>query len=143
MNTSAFSALYAKYAPDVFRFALYLSGNRAEAEDIVSETFVRAWNAPGRIEAATVKAYLFTIARNLFLQGLRNKSRHVAIDERLADPGANPHARPRPGRRCKAYWPACRNCPKRTAPPCSCGRSTPYLMKKSPGPSVSPSRQRR
>ena len=92
MNTSAFSALYAKYAPDVFRFALYLSGNRAEAEDIVSETFVRAWNAPGRIEAATVKAYLFTIARNLFLQGLRNKSRHVAIDERLADPGANPHA---------------------------------------------------
>jgi DNA-directed RNA polymerase specialized sigma24 family protein len=26
-----FSALYKKYAPDVFRFALYLSGNRSQA----------------------------------------------------------------------------------------------------------------
>ena len=31
-----FNALYRKYAPDVFRFALYLSGSRADAEDITS-----------------------------------------------------------------------------------------------------------
>src|SRR6266851_99458 len=58
-----FSALYKKYAPDVFRFAMYLSGNRSEAEDITSETFVRAWTAPGPIAMATVKGYLLTIAR--------------------------------------------------------------------------------
>ena len=69
-----FSALFKRYALNVFRFALYLSGNRHEAEDITSETFVRAWTSPERIGAATVKAYLFTIARNLFLQELR-KSR--------------------------------------------------------------------
>src|ERR1700674_1597160 len=62
-----FSALYKKYAPDVFRFALYLSGDRSQAEDLTSETFVRAWTSPEAIEVATVKAYLFTIARNLFL----------------------------------------------------------------------------
>ena len=40
---------------------------------------------------ATVKGYLFTIARNLFLQGLRKKSRHVALDEELRDPQASPY----------------------------------------------------
>ena len=63
-----FTELYKKYAPDVFRFAMYLSGNRGEAEDIVSETFVRVWTAPEPIAMATVKGYLLTIARNLFLQ---------------------------------------------------------------------------
>ena len=43
-----FTELYKKYAPDVFRFAMYLSGNRSEAEDITSETFVRAWTAASR-----------------------------------------------------------------------------------------------
>jgi RNA polymerase sigma-70 factor, ECF subfamily len=60
-----FSTLYKKYAPDVFRFALYLSGDRSQAEDITSETFVRAWTSPEPIAVPTVKAYLFTIARNL------------------------------------------------------------------------------
>jgi RNA polymerase sigma-70 factor, ECF subfamily len=87
-----FSSLYKKYAPDVYRFALYLSGERGEAEDITSETFVRAWTSPEPIEMATVKAYLFTIARNLFLQGLRKKSRHVGLDDELRDPQAGPYA---------------------------------------------------
>ncbi|MBZ5685472.1 MAG: RNA polymerase sigma factor [Acidobacteriia bacterium] len=88
-----FSSLYKKYAPDVYRFALYLSGERGEAEDITSETFVRAWTSPEPIEMATVKGYLFTIARNLFLQGLRKKSLHVALVDDLHDPQASPYAR--------------------------------------------------
>lgn len=86
-----FSALYKKYAPDVFRFALYLSGDRGQAEDITSETFVRAWTSPERIEMATVKGYLFTIARNLFLHGLRRKARHIELDTELPDRQASPH----------------------------------------------------
>jgi RNA polymerase sigma-70 factor (ECF subfamily) len=87
-----FSSLYKRYAPDVYRFALYLSSERGEAEDITSETFVRAWTSPEPIEMATVKGYLFTIARNLFLQGLRKKSRQVALDDDVRDPQASPHA---------------------------------------------------
>jgi len=86
-----FSTLYKKYAPDVFRFALYLSGDRSQAEDITSETFVRAWTAPEPIRVATVKGYLFAIARNLFLQGLRRKSRHVQLDRELPDTQASPY----------------------------------------------------
>lgn len=91
------NTLYRKYAPDVHRFAFYLSGNRAEAEDITAETFVRIWTSPGRIEIATVKGYLFTIARNLFLQGRRKGSTHTGMTEglqhELRDPGASPQAR--------------------------------------------------
>ena len=70
-----FGSIYARYAADLFRFALYLSGNRGDAEDITSETFVRAWVAQDSIAAETVKGYLFTIAKNLFLQGLRRAAR--------------------------------------------------------------------
>jgi len=87
-----FEALYKKYAPDVFRFAMYLSGSRSEAEDITSETFVRAWTAPDAIVMASVKGYLLTIARNLFLQGLRKWSRALPLDERLRDPHPGPEA---------------------------------------------------
>ena len=38
----AFHELYTRYAGEVRRFALYLSGNAALADDITSETFVRA-----------------------------------------------------------------------------------------------------
>ena len=88
-----FEELYRRHAPEVFRFALYLSGNRSDAEDITSETFVRAWTSSGTIRTATLKAYLFTIARNLFLQSLRTRSRHVEIPETLPDPAAGPEAR--------------------------------------------------
>ncbi|MGC2110736.1 MAG: RNA polymerase sigma factor [Candidatus Korobacteraceae bacterium] len=86
-----FSTLYKKYAPDVFRFALYLSGDRSQAEDITSETFVRVWTSPEAIEVATVKGYLFTIARNLFLHGLRRKSRHGQLDTELPNLQASPY----------------------------------------------------
>src|SRR5690242_1108058 len=88
-----FSALYKKYAHDVFRFALYRSGDRSEAGDITSETCVRAWTAPGAIRTETVKAYLFTIARNLFLQKVRRKGRPVELDEELRDLHPGPQAR--------------------------------------------------
>ena len=91
-----FEALYAKYARDIYRFALYLCGNTAEADDIASETFARAWNAGGQIRAATAKTYLFTIARNCYLEGLRRQVRTGPLDEMVAetirDRGAGPHA---------------------------------------------------
>jgi RNA polymerase sigma-70 factor, ECF subfamily len=91
-----FEALYERYARDVFRFSLCLCGNRAAAEDITSETFVRAWNASGPIRAATAKAYLFTIARNFFLEGIRrtgpNAGQHAELEDSLPDPAATPDA---------------------------------------------------
>ena len=85
-----FETLYRRYAPDVFRFAHYLSGDRAEAEDITSETFVRAWTSPEPIEMSTVKGYLFTIARNLHLRRMSRRSRQVGLMPDTPDPRAGP-----------------------------------------------------
>jgi RNA polymerase sigma-70 factor (ECF subfamily) len=87
-----FEELYTHFSKDIYRFALYLCGNHAEAEDIASETFVRAWNATGKIRAATAKAYLFKIARNHYLEGLSRKKRQTPLDDTMPDGAANPYA---------------------------------------------------
>ena len=79
--------LYRRYARDVHRFALYLSGDGAAADDITSETFLRAWSSAAPIREATVKAYLFAIARHLYLAELRRSSRQVELNETLAARG--------------------------------------------------------
>jgi RNA polymerase sigma-70 factor (ECF subfamily) len=86
-----FQTLYEAHAPAVHRFALFLSGNRAQAEDITSETFIRVWTAPARLELTTVRAYLLTIARNLYLQGLRRDRRRADLPDGVADPAPGPH----------------------------------------------------
>jgi RNA polymerase sigma-70 factor, ECF subfamily len=77
----SFHELYERHARDVFRFALFLTGNPATADDLVSETFVRAWTARGSIREASVRAYLLTIARNLWRDMLRRESRLVPLEE--------------------------------------------------------------
>lgn len=84
-----FQELYQRYARDVYRFALYLSGDPSLADDISSETFIRAWTAPGEIRQATVKAYLFTIAKNVYLKERHNKARQQELEETIPDPGSS------------------------------------------------------
>ena len=84
-----FGELYERYARDVYRFAVYLSGDPALAQDIAAETFVRAYTADVPIRVATVKAYLFTIARNLHLHHLRRASKQQGLDEAMLDPAVD------------------------------------------------------
>jgi RNA polymerase sigma-70 factor (ECF subfamily) len=90
MDRADFHVLYERHARDVMRFALYLSGDSSLAEDIAAETFARAWTATGEIRTATVKAYLFAIARNLVRERARRDRGSVEIDEGLADPRPGP-----------------------------------------------------
>jgi RNA polymerase sigma-70 factor (ECF subfamily) len=88
----SFHQLYERHSRQVFRFALFLSGNVATAEDLTSETFVRAWTARGTIREGTVAAYLLTITRNLWRDSQRRDWRTVpleAVDEPARDGGAD------------------------------------------------------
>ncbi len=82
-----FETLYRRYAPDVYRFAVFLCGRREQADDITAETFVRAWTSPEPIRVGTVKAYLFTIARNLYRADARQNARHEVLAD-MVDRGA-------------------------------------------------------
>jgi RNA polymerase sigma-70 factor (ECF subfamily) len=88
-----FQILYEKYAPVVRRFALFLCGNRALADDITSETFLRVWLTRARIRELTVKSYLFVVARNVHRDLQRQGWRKVELDEKHTDPGASAHER--------------------------------------------------
>jgi RNA polymerase sigma-70 factor (ECF subfamily) len=88
-----FDALYRAHHADVRRFALYLTGDMAAADDIASETFVRAWAADAPLHAVSLRAYLLTIARNLHRRSFRGRRRHEPIDAELADPEPGPEAK--------------------------------------------------
>jgi RNA polymerase sigma-70 factor (ECF subfamily) len=88
-----FAGLYGAYAQDLRRFALYLSGDAALADDLVSEAFTRVWTARERVELNTVRGYLFTIVRNLFLQHLRAHRHHAPLDDQAVDGRPGPEAR--------------------------------------------------
>jgi RNA polymerase sigma-70 factor (ECF subfamily) len=85
-----FQELYDTYATDVYRFALWLAGDTFQADDITADTFVRAWTSNSPIRTETLKAYLFTIARNLYLEQQRKASRQSALDETQPDPLSGP-----------------------------------------------------
>ena len=89
-RSTTFHELYARYADDVYRFAYWLSGNPDEAKDITSETFVRAFTGPNEPRLESVKAYLFTIARNLHRKQWRQASRQETLDEGMPDPATAP-----------------------------------------------------
>ena len=92
MDAVDFGSLYERHSGDVLRFALYLTGDRAEAEDVTSETFARAWTAREEIRVGTVKAYLFMIARNLVRSLRRKAPAPVVLEEEEPDRGAGPAA---------------------------------------------------
>jgi RNA polymerase sigma-70 factor (ECF subfamily) len=66
-DAEAFGALYDRYLDLVFRYVYYRVGARALAEDLVSETFLRALRRIGTFEwqGRDFAAWLVTIARNI------------------------------------------------------------------------------
>jgi RNA polymerase sigma-70 factor (ECF subfamily) len=89
-----FEALYALHYQDVYRFALFLTGDQARAEDLTADTFVRAWMARDRIRQPTVRAYLLTITRNLYRDQCRSRAPvAVALDDDTRDDQPNADVR--------------------------------------------------
>jgi RNA polymerase sigma-70 factor, ECF subfamily len=70
-----FDALYRSLSPDVFRFALRLSGDAALAEDLVADAFVVALEGPARPDVGSARALLFGAVRNLHLHTRRERAR--------------------------------------------------------------------
>jgi RNA polymerase sigma-70 factor (ECF subfamily) len=79
-----FHDIYVEHAPHVRRFALFLTRDEAQADDLTSETFLRAWAATDRLQAATLRSYLLTIVRNLHRDSVRRESRSEPLEENVA-----------------------------------------------------------
>jgi RNA polymerase sigma-70 factor (ECF subfamily) len=82
---------FVEYLDGLYGYAIVLSRNGTEAEDLVQETCLRALRAMGRMRAdGNVKSWLFTILRNIWLNQLRHRRTAPDLVELDADEnGAN------------------------------------------------------
>jgi RNA polymerase sigma-70 factor (ECF subfamily) len=79
-------AMFAEHGDALFAHALRLaSGDRQRAEDLVQETLLRAWRHPEALnpDRGSVRAWLFTTARNLAIDSWRRRS--VRVGEVITD----------------------------------------------------------
>jgi RNA polymerase sigma-70 factor (ECF subfamily) len=89
-----------EYMDNLFSYAMVLTRNRGEAEDLVQETYLRAMRAMTRLRAGSnVKSWLLVILRNIWLNQLRRRRTTpmvVEIDETTAnvvvETSKGPHA---------------------------------------------------
>lgn len=73
----------------LFAYAMALTRNRYEAEDLVQETYLRAFQAVGRLrEDGNAKAWLYTILRNIRLNQVRQQRIRPKLLELDADESA-------------------------------------------------------
>ncbi|RBQ21923.1 RNA polymerase subunit sigma [Spongiactinospora rosea] len=79
-------ALFDEHGGPLYGYALRLTGDPGRAEDVVQETLLRAWRHPDALSGRPVRAWLFTVARNLVVDQHRaRKSRPQETgDEALA-----------------------------------------------------------
>lgn len=71
-----FRALTARYERELLAHCYRMSGSVHEAEDLVQETFLRAWRAAGDFEGrSSVRTWLYRIATNVCLTNLESRPR--------------------------------------------------------------------
>jgi len=79
--------------------ALALSGNRADAEDLVQETYLTLLRRPRRLRGSSELAYLMTMLRNRFIDDRRTTARRrVTVGLYEIEESADPRAGLRPDR---------------------------------------------
>jgi len=84
-DAAAFRALADLHLSKIMNFAYRMLHDRAEAEDVAQESFLRLWKEAGRFEGkAKVSTWLHTVAHNLCIDRLRRqreKPMPEAVDE--------------------------------------------------------------
>ena len=97
-DADAFRQLFERYSRPVISFVYDMVGDRALAEDLTQETFVRAYRHLGSLrEESKFSTWLFSIAKNVAREHLRSGERRaskVELDDEqvteLADEGRTP-----------------------------------------------------
>ena len=82
-DRQAFGALYERYVDRIYRYVYFKVGNRSQAEDLTSQTFLKAWDAIGDYEWRDhpFGAWLFRIAHNLIVDYHRSRREVFALDD--------------------------------------------------------------
>src|SRR5437763_738131 len=99
-DEEAFRLIFERYSRPIISFIYDMVNDRAHAEELTQETFVRAHRHLGALrEEAKFSTWLFSIAKNVARESLRtaqSRSRKVSLDDEsvleLSDAGPSPVA---------------------------------------------------
>jgi RNA polymerase sigma-70 factor (ECF subfamily) len=84
-DPSTFAEQAMQYAPQLYSAALRMTRNQADAEDLVQETYLRAYRGFGGFtEGTNLRAWLYRILTNAFINTYRSRQRRPAETD-LAD----------------------------------------------------------
>ncbi len=82
MAKLSLDGLYEEYARDVLRYLLSLSADRATAEDMMQETFYRAYLHIEDLHDEKVRPWLFRVAQNAYIDHIRKRKKEsIQSDE--------------------------------------------------------------
>jgi RNA polymerase sigma-70 factor, ECF subfamily len=86
-DEEAFTLLYRRKHPAIYRFALHMTGNAETAEDVTQEVFMSLIRDPHRFDPAkgTLGGFLFGIARNHLRKRWEQDRRIVGLPEGVGD----------------------------------------------------------
>src|SRR3974390_42366 len=89
-DEEAFTLLVQRHLKTVYSFVVRFVGDEQEAEDIVQETFLKAWKSARhyRAEASRFKTWILRIARNTAIDYLRKK-KHIVFSAFENEHGQN------------------------------------------------------
>jgi RNA polymerase sigma-70 factor (ECF subfamily) len=77
-----FDDMVNRYQTEIYRYAMQLTRNRADADDLYQETLIKAFRAFDRLDGtANHRAWLYKIATNTFLTSRRRVNREAPLDE--------------------------------------------------------------
>lgn len=80
MLSPSYLRLLEKYRPHLFKVALNMTKNKADASDLLQDTLAHLLKKETRFEADTdFKAWSSTVMKNIFLQGHRLKTRRMEL----------------------------------------------------------------
>lgn len=88
MDAETFARLVAETGDKAYNFAWRLAGNEADARDLVSEAYARAFEGSGRYDPTRpFGAWLLTILRHVYLDALRRaeRGRTLSLDMPLSE----------------------------------------------------------
>ena len=95
-DSEAFRALVERHSRAVFRLAFRMTGNEQDAEDVVQESFLRAYRQLGRFESrANFGTWLYRIVANCSVDLMRAKqarhdqTRSESLDDAVEMPAAH------------------------------------------------------
>ena len=77
----AFCDIYNELKTPVFTIILRIVRNQSDAEDILQDVFIKLFQSPPKPPIRKPRAYIFQIARNLAIDGIRKQSQHVNLQD--------------------------------------------------------------